>query len=223
MWKSFILGALLLGTLAAGPPAAAPSKKPPAQKCVPDGRYWFHLDKGQKVFCFDGDGYSEEAAPPHVKTFFETNGASDGGVSDGPIANPTMVDPSLPIPSPSGGGTNGGPLAVGPISGSGGAGGGGGGGRSQIRDWSQVLGGSRSASTAPMSPRDPDPVNPDLFESIQKGMSRLEVTAKLGRAHGRIMNSGDEGVQEIWTYMARGATTGSVRFLDGKVIAIRKP
>jgi len=216
MWK-FAIAVVCVGLVAQnGPPGpkAAP-KKAPAQKCGPDGRYWFHLDKGQKVFCFDGDGYSEDVAPPHVKTFFETNGAGDGVSTTETLANPAMIDPSLP--GNSGGGAM---VSTGPVSGSGGAGGGGGGGgKSNIKEYGSMVPGGG----APPPRRDPVPVHPDLFEAVNKGMTRSAVTSKLGTPHGRIMNSGDEGVEEIWTYLAKGVGTGSVRFRDGRVVGVRKP
>ena len=228
-----ILGAFLLG--GAGGPPAAPAK----QKCVSDGRYWIHQDKGQKVYCFDGEGYNEAEAPPGIKSYFQPVASVDPGAV--PASAPTLKTvpttgakssaftgtPSLP----SGGSGGGGGSGSFSISGAGGGGGGGGGGKSAIRDLENMIAGQSAQDRGGVGgggrivpPKERGgPVGPESVSLVGVGMGRSDVTDRLGSPHGRIMNSGDDGVYEIWTYLTRGGGSASIRLREGKVVSIRKP
>ena len=226
-----LISIIITGTLLllGGAPA---DQKPAAPKCDPDGRYWVHHDKGEKVYCFDGDGFAAEKAPPHVKGYFEP--AAPTGTSEGPASgNPTMKSPggvaahsSPSMPSAGGGGGGGG----GGFSMSGGGGSSGGGGKPVgFKDIERMFKGD-SSDTADMAggggggrtKRD-GPLPNEAFSLVAVGMSRTQVLAKLGAPHGRILNSGDEGNYEIWTYLTREGGSASVRIKDGRVVSLRLP
>lgn len=217
-----ILSALLLG--GAGDPPAGP----PAPKCVSDGRYWIHKHQGQKIFCFDGEGYNEEDAPPGIKSYFQPTpapGTAEGGdptfktvPTAGVKSTAFSGSPSLPSGGSGGGGGGGSRTFSAAGSGGGGGGGAGGGGKAAIRDLDNMS----SRQAAPPKER-VSLVRTEAVLQVGIGMGRSEVTERLGSPQGRIMNSGDDGVFEIWTYLTQGGGSATVRIRDGKVVSIRKP
>lgn len=220
-----IAGTLLL--LAGGPPA---EKAKEAPRCEPDGRYWVHVDKGEKAYCFDGDGFAAANAPAHVKGYFEPAASSPDAPAGGGRSGPKTVAPGGPtefpgLPSlPSGGSGGGG----GGFSISGGGGGGGGGRPSALKDLEKMMNqgaqqpGYEEGGRGTVK-RDGGPLPPDAFRLVAVGMSRTQVQAKLGTPHGRILNSGDEGNYEIWTYLTRDGSSASVRIREGRVVSVRLP
>lgn len=235
MLSIYLLGALILAQASAD---KDPSKLGQKHGCTSDGRYWVHQDKGKKVYCFEGAGYGEDNAPPFVKSYFDES-ASGGGAS--PQQKSVADVPFIPVgssPKSSSGG------------GSGGGGGGGGGANPKVQGVGpggsspgtgdsragQAAGGKikdalREVARGPapgassMAPgkREPEPISLQVLNEIENGMDRATVLAKLGEPHGKILNTGDEGSLEIWTYVVRSGAFGSVRLDGGKVIKVVKP
>jgi hypothetical protein len=222
-----VAGTLLL--LAGAPPPDKP-KEPP--KCDPDGRYWVHIDKGEKAYCFDGDGFAASNAPAHVKGYFEPEASSPEGPVAGKGSSPKNVAPAgntaftgLPsLPSGGSGGGGGGGYSI-----AGGGGASGGAKPSALKDLEKMMNQGAQASYEDGAGgrgngrRDGGPLPLEALRLVAVGMSRTQVQAKLGVPHGRILNSGDEGNYEIWTYLTRDGNSASVRIREGRVISVRLP
>lgn len=219
---------------------AAPEKDPArlGQKhgCTQDGRYWVHQDKGKKVYCWEGAGFNEDGAPPFVKSYFDSSATdgqqpqqSSGDISLNPIGSAPKTAPGGGGGNGSGGGgsaapktqtfSNGGPQGGGSFDlkgvNSGGA---------KVKDAFRDI--SRDPSPTANSAggrRELDPVNPQAFGSIENGLDRATVLSRLGEPHGKILNTGDDGTLEIWTYLVRGGGSASVRIDQGKVVKVVKP
>ena len=237
MLASHILSLVLLAQSTA---EKDPSKVGQKHGCTQDGRYWVHQDKGKKVYCWEGAGYNEDGAPPFVKTYF----ASPSDKKE-PPASPDVpfvpVGSTAPAKSSPGGGGGGG------ASGGGGGGGGGGtpktqtfgagGGQGSSADYrgsgsggGKIKDALRDIAREPGSNaasgggrREPDPVSAQVLDSIEMGMTRATVVERLGEPHGKILNTGDEGTLEIWTYVVRGGGFGSVRLDQGRVVKVVRP
>jgi len=185
--------------------------------CNADGRYWMHHDRGEKIYCFDGEGYAEGAAPKHVKSFFQPK-QQGTGFSNGDGSAPIGSEPEKPEirkPAVRGGGGGGG------IGGGGGMGGGGG---DVPPDWDpgRRVAGRGVAENAESSSAEPPPVNSALIGDVYIGMDRKAVLALLGRPHGAVMNVSVDGVLQVLSYVTPDGTA-SIKLLSGRVVAIRQP
>jgi len=65
----------------------------------------------------------------------------------------------------------------------------------------------------------PAPTVEDLA-TIELGVTRQDLLARLGRPAGSTMIPGDEGLQETYTYQVKGQLLGKVRLLNGTVVAV---
>jgi hypothetical protein len=240
MLSTYLLSAVFLAQASAD---KDPAKLGQKHGCTSDGRYWVHQDKGKKVYCFEGAGYGEDAAPPYVKSYFDESAGSAGSAApkqtslpDVPYS-PTAAGAAAPAkPAASGGGGGGGSANPKTLFGGGGGGGGasaasadfrpGGSGGGKIKDALRDLARDPAPSANSVNAtgkREPDPISPQVLNEIETGMDRATVLAKLGEPHGKILNTGDEGSLEIWTYLVRGNAYGSVRMENGKVIKVVRP
>jgi hypothetical protein len=206
----FVKYCLLLPTVLL---AADGSTKP---GCSADGRYWMHHDRGEKIYCFDGESYPEGDLPKHVKEFFE---------------------PPPPKKQPSG---NAGPDGASPIGsesskpaltrkGSAGPGGGSASGKDAAGiDWDmgkKMAGaGDPAAGVASNAGASGAPalLDPGQIQEIQIGMGRKAVVAKLGKPHGAVMNVSVDGIVQILNYVTTEGTA-AVHLLEGRVVAVRRP
>jgi hypothetical protein len=217
-----------------------PSQLGQKHGCTADGRYWVHEDKGKKVYCWEGAGFNEKSAPPHVKTYFDPGPTSAPqtrlpDIMLNPVAGVTPTAPTVKKPA-AGGGTGGG------AAGGGGAANpkttsftpnpkqgsfeyrGGKDGTAKVKDTDRALA-RDPASANSMAPgrREIEPVSMQVLAEIENGMERATVLDRLGDPHGKILNTGDEGTLEIWTYAVRGGGYASVRLQEGRVIKIARP
>jgi|SRR5271165_4505056 len=74
-----------------------------------------------------------------------------------------------------------------------------------------------AASVAPAVP-----VSPEVFASIDAGMTRSAVLDKLGKPPGSITIPGDDGFVETWTYQLTDGTTAKLHIENG-VVTSRDP
>jgi hypothetical protein len=233
MLLGHLFGLLLLSQASA---EKDPSKVGQKHGCTADGRYWVHADKGKKVFCWEGAGYNEDHAPPFVKGYFEeassdTTAAPQTTLPDvvlNPVGSAPVSKQSSSSSSGGGGGGGGGAAPKFSVGGGGGAGvlsgGAASSGGAKVKDALRDLARDPSPSASGAGGRrEPDPINAALLGEIENGMDRATVVARLGEPHGKILNTGDEGALEIWTYVVRGGAFASVRMENNKVIKVVKP
>jgi hypothetical protein len=189
--------------------ATAADQKP---GCSADGRYWMHHDRGQKIYCFDGDSFPEGELPKHVKEFFEPPKPNKGGNvgADAPAPIGSSSGPPAQVsrkPSARSSSSSGDPQPA---------------NDSDITRGKSSRQDTNTTDVVRTSSPEESTLDGKLIQDIQIGMDRKAVLEKLGKPQGAVMNVSSDGIVHILTYVTTQGNA-SIQLRENRVVLIRRP